>query len=370
MKNNEEMLEEYLPAEENETSSPGIKKEKSTKNAKKKKSKKSKKKKKLFTGVFIVLLVCFCLVFGWIGYVSAYIYPMIFGSYGDEDKAPITEEQKAAFESGQITVLMMGSDRREDWSTSRSDTLMVAFVDLENDRVRLLSIPRDTYVTIPTTGEETKINAAYAYGGVDLTKKTLSSNFGIDIDYYLDVDFKGFSDVIDALGGITINVPMDMHYSAEGIDLEAGVQELDGNEALQFVRFRSDGQGDLGRIDRQQAFLVALKEEMFSAGALLKIPDICSAVMENMDTDFTGTQILQLLLDLKNGFDLETYQPDGIAEYKNDISYVFTSDSGQELIDALSSFGEIPAGIKATTNDLDLSADGASSTTENTTEGE
>lgn len=370
MKKNEEMLAEYPLTNEDAAPDEAVKKVKNTKNVKKKKSKKSKKKKKLFTGVFIVLLVCLVVVFGWIGYVSAYIYPMLFGSYGQDDKAPITEEQKAAFESGQITVLMMGSDRRENWSTSRSDTLMVAFVDLEKNEVRVLSIPRDTYVTIPTSGEKTKINAAYAYGGVDLAKQTLASNFGIDVDYYLDVDFQGFADVIDALGGITVNVPMDMHYSAEGIDLKAGVQKLDGDEALQFVRFRSDGQGDLGRIDRQQAFLVVLKEELFSAGTLLKIPDISSAVMSNMDTDFTGTQMLQILLDLKNGFDLETYQPDGPAEYKNGISYVFISDIGQKLIDALSSFGEIPADIKATTDKVDLNADGTSATTENTTEGE
>ncbi len=370
MKRNEKMLEEYPLTNEDAAPDEATKNAKTTKTTKNAKKKKSKKKKRLFTSVFIVLLICFVLVFGWIGYVSAYIYPMLFGSYGDKDKAPITEEQKAAFESGQITVLMMGSDRRENWSTSRSDTMMVAFVDFDNDEVRLLSIPRDTYVTIPTSGEQTKINAAYAYGGVDLAKQTLASNFGIDIDYYLDVDFQGFSDVIDALGGITINVPMDMHYSAEGIDLKAGVQKLDGDEALQFVRFRSDGQGDLGRIDRQQAFLVALKEELFSAGALLKIPDISSAVMKNMDTDFTGTQMLQALLDLKNGFDFETYQPDGTAEYKNDISYVFINDTGQKLIDALSSFGEIPAGIEATTDKIDLNAASTSVTSEKTTEGE
>lgn len=339
------------------------------KDKRKKKVKKNKKNKNFFTGVFIVLIVCFVVVFGWIGYVSAYIYPMIFGEYS-ESSTPITEEQQAAFDNGEITVLMMGSDRREDWSTSRSDTLMIAFVDLNNNEVRLLSIPRDTYITIPTTNEKTKINAAYAYGGVELTEQTLESNFGIDVDYYLDVDFQGFIDVIDALGGITINVPTDMYYSGEGINLKAGVQKLDGDEALQFVRYRSDGQGDLGRIDRQQAFLVALKKEMFSAGTLLKIPDICTAVKANMDTNFSGTQLLQVMLDLKNGFDLETYQPDGVAQYQNGISYVFTSDAGQELIDALVSFGDIPEGIESTTNDLDLSADGTSTTEETTTEEE
>ena len=341
------------------------KKKKGKKKKKKGKKKKSKKKSKFATAVFIIVLICTMFLFGWIGYVGAYLYPLLTGSSEeDEVKAPITEEQKAAFASGKITVLMMGSDRREGEEQSRSDTLMVAFVDLDQKQIRLLSMPRDTYVTIPTTGEQTKINHSYAYGGVDLVKQTLESNFGIKCDYYMDVDFQGFIDVIDALGGITLDVPRDMYYPDEGIDLTAGVQDLDGSKALQFCRFRSDGQGDLGRIDRQQAFLVAMKEKMFSAGTLLKIPDICSAVMENMQTDFTGTQILQILLQLKNGVDFQTYQPDNIPEYKDDISYVFMTDKGQKLIDALITFGEIPTDIEATTDKIDITPDAAETQTE------
>ena len=341
------------------------KKKKGKKKKKKGKKKKGKKKSKFATAVFIIVLICTMFLFGWIGYVGAYLYPLLTGSSEeDEVKAPITEEQKAAFASGKITVLMMGSDRREGEEQSRSDTLMVAFVDLDQKQIRLLSMPRDTYVTIPTTGEQTKINHSYAYGGVDLVKQTLESNFGIKCDYYMDVDFQGFIDVIDALGGITLDVPRDMYYPDEGIDLTAGVQDLDGSKALQFCRFRSDGQGDLGRIDRQQAFLVAMKEKMFSAGTLLKIPDICSAVMENMQTDFTGTQILQILLQLKNGVDFQTYQPDNIPEYKDDISYVFMTDKGQKLIDALITFGEIPTDIEATTDKIDITPDAAETQTE------
>ena len=341
------------------------KKKKGKKKKKKGKKKKGKKKSKFATAIFIIVLICTMFLFGWIGYVGAYLYPLLTGSSEeDEVKAPITEEQKAAFASGKITVLMMGSDRREGEEQSRSDTLMVAFVDLDQKQIRLLSMPRDTYVTIPTTGEQTKINHSYAYGGVDLVKQTLESNFGIKCDYYMDVDFQGFIDVIDALGGITLDVPRDMYYPDEGIDLTAGVQDLDGSKALQFCRFRSDGQGDLGRIDRQQAFLVAMKEKMFSAGTLLKIPDICSAVMENMQTDFTGTQILQILLQLKNGVDFQTYQPDNIPEYKDDISYVFMTDKGQKLIDALITFGEIPTDIEATTDKIDITPDAAETQTE------
>ena len=363
-----EEVSEEAPFFEDEIVEPPKKSKKKKKGKKKKKKgkkKKGKKKSKFATAIFIIVLICTMFLFGWIGYVGAYLYPLLTGSSEeDEVKAPITEEQKAAFASGKITVLMMGSDRREGEEQSRSDTLMVAFVDLDQKQIRLLSMPRDTYVTIPTTGEQTKINHSYAYGGVDLVKQTLESNFGIKCDYYMDVDFQGFIDVIDALGGITLDVPRDMYYPDEGIDLTAGVQDLDGSKALQFCRFRTDGQGDLGRIDRQQAFLVAMKEKMFSAGTLLKIPDICSAVMENMQTDFTGTQILQILLQLKNGVDFQTYQPDNIPEYKDDISYVFMTDKGQKLIDALITFGEIPTDIEATTDKIDITPDAAETQTE------
>lgn len=360
------------PAKSKQTHKKKSKAKKKKKKKSKKKGCKNKKKSRLATIVFVIVLLCLAIVFGWMGYVGAYLYPLFFGSAAEDtgNAAPITEEQKEAFASGQMVVLMMGSDRREGWDMSRSDTLMVAFVDLDQKQIRLLSIPRDTYITIPTSGEQTKINHAYAFGGVELTKQTLESNFGIKPDYFLDVDFQGFIDVVDALGGITLNVPMKMYYPDEGIDLEPGVQELDGSKALQFCRFRSDGKGDLGRVDRQQAFLVALKEEMFQAGTLLKIPEICTAVMSNMQTDFTGTQMLEILLQLKNGVDFQTYQPDAIPDYKDDISYVFTTEKGQRLIDALVSFDDIPSDIKATTDKVDVTPDGAESNNNSDTTGE
>ena len=314
--------------------------------------------------VYIIVLVCLAVLFGWLGYVGAYLYPMFMGGTEEEQATPIQEQQQEAFESGQLTVLLMGSDRREGDETSRSDTLMVAFVDLYEKEIRLLSMPRDTYVTIPGTGEKTKLNHAYFYGGVDLAKQTLLENFGIDCEYYMDVDFQGFIDIVDTLGGVTVNVPKKMYYPAEGIDLEPGIQKLDGDKALQFCRFRSDPKGDLGRIERQQAFLVALKESMFSAGSLFKIPELCTAVSENVKTDFTGTQILQIALAFKDGVDFQTYQPDNNPEYLDDISYVFITDNGQALIDALVAFAPIPENINAPSNTLDVTVDGAESAAE------
>ena len=211
------------------------------------------------------------------------------------------------------------------------------------------------------------MNHAYAYGGVELTKQTLEYNFGIDCEYYMDVDFQGFIDIIDALGGVTVDVPYDMYYIEEGIDLKAGVQTLDGNKALQFCRFRGDARGDLGRIDRQQAFLVALKESLFSAGTLFKIPEISAAVTENMVTDFTGTQLLQIMLQFKDGVDFQTYQPEVVAEYIDEISYVMVTDNGRLLIDSLVAFEDVPAEINTVNNSLDVTVDPRTTVPEDTT---
>lgn len=309
------------------------KKSKKKKGKKGKKGKKKKKKKsKLSTFIFIVVLLCFAVLFGWLGYVGAYLYPVFVADHTEEETpAPITEKQKEAFEEGKLTVLLMGSDRREGEDVSRSDTLMVAFVDLYNKEIRLLSMPRDTYVTIPTTGEQTKLNHAYAYGGVELTKQTLEYNFGIECEYYMDVDFQGFIDVIDALGGVTVNVPRDMYYIEEGIDLKAGVQTLDGDKALQFCRFRGDSRGDLGRIERQQAFLVAVKESLFSAGTLFKIPELSAAVMDNMITDFTGTQLLQILLQFKDGVNLKHINPRSLRNISTRSVMLWSPMKGKRL---------------------------------------
>jgi LCP family protein required for cell wall assembly len=347
-----------LDPEKDHIVEPPEKSKKKKKKGKKKKAKKNKKKSKLSKVIFVLVLVCLAVIFGWAGYVGAYVYPMLVMDYTEEETpAPITEKQQEAFDQGKLTVLLMGSDRREGDNVSRSDTLMVAFVDLYEKEIRLLSMPRDTYVTIPTTGEQTKLNHAYAYGGVDLTKETLKYNFGIECEYFMDVDFQGFIDIIDALGGVTVDVPYDMYYIEEGIDLKAGVQTLDGSKALQFCRFRGDSRGDLGRIEHQQAFLVALKESLFSAGTLFKIPEISSAVMDNMVTDFTGTQLLQILLQFKDGVNFETYQPQVDLALIDELSYVIVTDQGQLLIDSLVAFGEIPEGIDATTDNLDVTVD-------------
>ena len=137
-------------------------------------------------------------------------------------------------------IVVMGVDER-DTDAGRSDTLFVVMLDPKNNNVSLLSIPRDTMVRVPGRGWD-KINHAFAYGGHKLTQQTVEEFLGIQINNYVVVDFSGFKDLVNAIGGIDINVEKDMYYEDPYdnlvIDLQQGRQHLDGEKAIQYVRYR------------------------------------------------------------------------------------------------------------------------------------
>ena len=146
-------------------------------------------------------------------------------------------------------VMVMGVDRRAD-DVGRSDTLMVAALDMDTSKAALLSIPRDTRVAIEDNGYD-KINHAYAFGGHSLTQKTVENLLGVSMDHYILVDTKAFSRIIDAIGGVDLNVEKRMYYEDPWddngglvIDLYPGEQHLDGDKAIQYVRYRD---GEAGR---------------------------------------------------------------------------------------------------------------------------
>ena len=153
-------------------------------------------------------------------------------------------------------VVLLGSDQRTT-EASRSDTIMVA---AEGDASGMLSVPRDSRVEIPGHGKN-KINAAYAYGGPDLTVKTLEDFTGIYIDNYIVIKFHAVEDVVNALGGITIDVKEPINLGIEGrvFNIKPGRQVLNGGQALAYVRFRGDPKADIGRIERQQQFMATFK---------------------------------------------------------------------------------------------------------------
>ena len=225
------------------------------------------------------------------------------------------------------TILIMGVDKRED-DVGRSDTLMIATVDPRLDQATLLSIPRDTRVKIYGRGYD-KINAAFAYGGVRLTESTVENFLGIDIDHYIMIDTSSFVKIIDAIGGVDIDVEKRMFYEDPWddngglvIDLYPGQQHMDGKTAVTYVRYR-DSEGDIGRVKRQQAFMAACLDKVTSPEIVPRIPKILREVIDAVETDMSLRQLLEVAGALKaaqqNG--LETDMVPGYPLYIDDISY-------------------------------------------------
>jgi LCP family protein required for cell wall assembly len=204
-----------------------------------------------------------------------------------------------------VNILVMGIDRvagaenTEAAFGGRSDTILLVRFDPESQQVNMLSIPRDSQVSIEGVGV-TKINDANVYGGGKLASQTVSEALnGVAVDRYVRVTTDTFKDLVDAVGGINVFVPNDMKYQdqTQGLDinLEKGWQVLDGDQAEQFARFRKDEYGDIGRVQRQQVLLKALREKVQSASIIPRLPALISLLQENIDTNLKWEEMLALM---------------------------------------------------------------------------
>ncbi len=179
-----------------------------------------------------------------------------------------------------------------------SDTMMLVRFDPTTGKTTLLSIPRDTRTWVEGRGL-VKINEANYDGGPALSATSISELLGgVGIDRYVRINVQGIEKLIDALGGVTVQVPQDMKYQDDSqhlyINLKAGTQHLNGSQALQFVRFRYDHLGDIGRIQRQQMFLRALMEQTLTPATLTKLPKIISIIRSHIDTNLSIEELLAL----------------------------------------------------------------------------
>ncbi len=198
-----------------------------------------------------------------------------------------------------MDILLMGSDSRAelgDEEYGRADTMMLLHVDPDHKFASILSLPRDLRVTVPGYGEE-KINAAYALGGPLLAIQTVEDLTGVKVDHYVNIDFEAFREVTKQLNGVFVDV--DRRYyndkeSWEWINLKPGYQRLYGENALDWVRFRHDSNGDFGRIERQQRFLKAVKDQAFRWDSALKLPKMVQVVAANLETEIDTGDLLRL----------------------------------------------------------------------------
>lgn len=198
-----------------------------------------------------------------------------------------------------LNVLLLGIDARGGETMARADSMILASVDQKSKQLALLSIPRDTRVLIPGYGTD-KINAATSYGGPELAAKTVSQLLGITVKNYVLVDFNAFKSVVDILGGITYDVEENMYHwdnednYAYQIDLEKGLQLLNGDKALQYVRYRDYPMGDIDRTGHQQKFLMALAKELLQPSTITKLPELIPEVNRYVKTNLSLKDMYKL----------------------------------------------------------------------------
>lgn len=308
---------------------------------------------RFYLKVFAAAFLCFALIIG----AGLYFFIKPSSANGVEDtgkeesildifskKAEITEEDRLSLDrmvkkSNRVNVLMMGNDG------GRSDTMMMVSYDPDLKLIDIVSVPRDTYYQLPGKSPM-KINAIFGMkgdnGGPAATAKAVSGVLGVPVDYYVSVDYKAVSEVVDIIGGVEVDIPRRMKYDdpydkpALHIDLMPGKQVLDGDKAIQFLRWRknNDGsggaEGDLGRIERQQAFVkTAIKKALG-----LKLPLIIPTAFKYVKTDMPVTEMIKQGTSMI-GLDMSktrSYRIPGEARNIKSVSYYLHYPAATEAV--------------------------------------
>lgn len=269
------------------------------------KKQRNKKKIRRFLGVVIILF----LSLSGLGIYYAYqTMQAASESYDDlgREKSELREDP-VSISHDPVSVLLLGvEDYSTDGANGRTDTLMVATFNPDDDELKLLSIPRDTRVEIIGKGKEDKINHAYAYGGKLMAISTVENLLDIPIDYYATVNFDSFKNVVDILDGITVDVPFDFkQYSddkiPEKLKFYEGQMDVDGRYALAYVRMRmEDPRGDIGRNERQQQVVKGIIQKALSLSTITKVDDLAKEFGDNVTTNMSISDGLAFFKEYKN----------------------------------------------------------------------
>lgn len=226
---------------------------------------------------------------------------------GGEVTAP-AEQAIVPSSKSRVTILVMGTDAREgEKAAPRTDTMMVATLDRASRSAGIISLPRDLWVTVPGYGNE-RINSAYELGelerkggGPELARKTVEQLLGVPVQHYALIGFAGFEKLVDEVGGVVVDVERpikdneypDQNYSLRRIFFQPGLQRLDGESALWYVRTRH-ADSDFGRARRQQQFLLGLRRQALQLNLLPKVPAIISTLSDSIKTDLGPAEIVSL----------------------------------------------------------------------------
>lgn len=276
---------------------------------------------KVLVGILVLLIAAAGLGLAWVSNLQSSM------SVSEEDRAeledvlvdPVADEERAFY------ALVIGSDARSEGEASRSDVIMLARVDPADSRVTLISIPRDTMIE-SQDGSVEKINAEYNYGPA-ATVRAVSEFAGVDIAHYIEVDFSGLEQVVDALGGVRVTIPEDIAAGNGGMAFSAGEQVLNGEQALAYARERyTVSGGDFGRAQAQRQIAEAIVQQVLAANPT-EIPGIVSQLAGCVSTDLSITDIVSYALEFKNSDDPLTVYSAAAPSYafnQNGVSYVAT----------------------------------------------
>lgn len=253
-------------------------------------------------------------------------YITMTNQFIDEKPEAPPKEQPKLLQERYYTILIYGVDAGE-WvnetyrpGPARADTIMLMQADLVEKKASMLSIPRDTLVTIPGRSGDDKINHAHAYGGADLLVSTVEEFSGIPIDFYLQVNYNLFKDVVDTMGGIEFE--LDRRIKARGTTLEPGLYNLDGDQAFAVVSFRNERMGDIARVERQQRFLAAVGRAIRQRPAKQLLP-VLYAGWKHTKTNLSLPEGVELLTELRGikETDIQREIVPGWFYNRNGVSY-------------------------------------------------
>ncbi|WP_017153507.1 polyisoprenyl-teichoic acid--peptidoglycan teichoic acid transferase TagU [Bacillus bingmayongensis] len=228
-----------------------------------------------------------------------------------------------------VSILLLGADERGA-DKGRSDSIMLLTLNPKDSSMKMVSIPRDTYTEIVGKGKKDKINHAYAFGGIDMSVKTVENFLDVPVDYYIEVNMEGFRDIVDAVGGV--DVYNDIAFTLEGMSFEKGNIHLNGEQALKYTRMRKqDARGDFGRQMRQRQVLEAVISKGANISSVTKLGTMLGAVEKNVKTNLNQDQMWDLQSNYKAAMNKkEEIQIPGDGRKQNGVWYYFVPDKDRQ----------------------------------------
>lgn len=266
---------------------------------------KKKRRSRIIKRTVFGLLLTLSIIAGW---AIATFETQVNAVLNKMDRDPSTDlstvelnEDLLTYDKDVINILLVGSDKRATWTEKgRSDSTMIATLDLKHKRLKLTSLMRDMYLPIPGYGDD-RFNASYAYGGVKLLYETIATNFGIKLDGYVIVDFTAFKAVIDTVGGVDIELTDDeynylttAYHKGSVLEVQPGMNNLNGEQALAYTRIRQDAEGDFGRTRRQRDVLQSIFNEA-KGMSYSELMELTETMMPYLSTDLTNEEILSYI---------------------------------------------------------------------------